>query len=389
MKIAAICLLLPSLLAPAAASTGCTDKPSAALPSPVVTRGDATTRSGKTIQFKAEAGLLRVEGGGVPYGKSVFNVPASEEGTPPTATMSYYAYIAANAGSMQDRPLIFIWDGGPGASTRPMLLNSFGPVILNTSREIQEKAPSTSTRPNPDTLLDVADLVFIDAPGTGFGQLEGCNAARGFFGIDVDAAAFQRFIQQYLRVAHREHSPVILMGQSYGTTRAAIVAKRLQDSGTPVSGCPYQSILTLDAWSDGSKANIGTENAFFLTLPTYAATAWFHGKVPHKGDLEPWLHEVEHFSLDTYAPALLQGSNLPPEKRQALAERLASYTGLPANVWLNEDLRIEGSRFRDLLEANEGKIVGREDTRDDGPAPKVRGTAVEDDPRPACSGRSD
>lgn len=379
-------LLAMMLLTPPQAFAGpaCVPEPLTALPPPIRTVSTVTTRSGSVVSFTADAGLLRVAGGGVPYGKTFYSVPKDDDGPPPTATMSYYFYAAMGKAAGK-RPLIFVWDGGPGASTRPMLMDSFGPIALNAPGDaaVVNGQPTQPLRQNRDTLLDVADLVFVDAPGTGFGKLDGCKAARGFYGVDVDAAAFQRFIEQFVHTYHREGSPTVLFGASYGTIRAAVVAKRLQDAGTPVAGVVLVSqLLSLDAWSDGSKANVGTENAFFLTLPSFAATAWSHGKVSRSGDLETWMHDVERFSLEVYGPALLQGANLSPDRKQTVAETLARYTGLSAKTWLDENLRIEGSRFRDLLLAKEGRIVGREDTRVDGPVPKIRGTATEDDPTP-------
>ena len=262
-----------------------------------------------------------------------------------------------------------------------MLLNSFGPVLIAAPGQSSTEGSGGPVRPDPDTLLDVADLVFVDAPGTGFGRLEGCDAARTFYGVDQDAAAFQRFIVNFVHAHHRENAPLVLLGESYGTVRAAVVARRLADAGAKVSGLVLVSqLMALDAWSNGSRANTGTENAAFLTLPTYAATAWWHGKSPHVGTLEQRLREVERFSLDTYAPALLQGNNLSDAAGRVLADRLAYYTGLSAKTWLDADFRIEGTRFRELLEADDHKLIGREDTRNDGPAPTVKGSAVEDDP---------
>ena len=375
---AAACLMVKST---SAAQPTCTPMPVTKLPPPITASGSVTTRAGKMIGFTIDAGLLRVTGGGVADANSVWNVPPVDTTKPPaTATMSYYAYFT-KAASAAARPLIFVWDGGPGTSTRSMLLNSFGPVLIAAPGRSSTGASGGPVRPDPDTLLDVADLVFVDAPGTGFGHLEGCDAARTFYGVDQDAAAFQRFIMNFVRAYHRENAPLVLLSESYGTVRAAVVARRLADAGAKVSGLVLISqLMALDAWSDGSRANIGTDNAAFLTLPTYAATAWWHGKSPHIGTLEERLREVERFSLDTYAPALLQGGNLSDDARRALAGKLAYYTGLSAQTWLDADFRIEATRFRELLEADDHKLIGREDTRNDGPAPTVKRSAVEDDP---------
>ncbi len=363
----------------AAAEPACLPVGPPQLPPPTMTSGAVKTRAGQSIDFTVHAGLLRVVGGRLPAEKSVYTVPPEDRSTSASATMSYYAYFAKRP-STRPRPLMFIWDGGPGTSTRSMLLNSFGPVVLGplvgSAGKLDQQVSS-----NPDTLLDVADLVFVDAPGTGFGHLEGCDAPRRFYGVNVDAAAFERFIAAFVRIYRREASPIALLGESYGTTRAAVVANGLADTGTRVSAVVLISqLMALDAWSDGSRANIGTENAAFLTLPTYAATAWQHERVPHVGTLEDRLRAVEAFTLDVYGPELLQGSRLSPVARADLARRLAGYTGISPQTWLDADLRIEASQFRCLLEANEHRLIGREDTRTDGPAPQIKGSAVEDDP---------
>ncbi len=374
---AAAALLLKA--SAAVAGTLCLPMGPTPVPPPVTTLGAVTTRAGQIIDFTVDAGLLRVVGGRLPAEKSVYTVPPEDRSTSASATMSYFAYFA-KASSVRARPLMFIWDGGPGTSSRSMLLNSFGPVALSSDAGATAR-PTQPVRSNPDTLLDVADLVFVDAPGTGFGHLEGCDAARRFYGVNVDAAAFERFITAFVSTYHREKSPIVLLGESYGTTRAAVVANGLADAGTRVSAVVLISqLLALDAWSDGSRANIGTENAAFLTLPTYAATAWQHGRVPHVGMLEDRLRDVEAFTLAVYGPALLEGSRLSPGARADLARRLAGYTGLSAQTWLDANLRIEASQFRYLLEADTHRLIGREDTRTDGPAPEIRGSTVDDDP---------
>lgn len=353
----------------------------APLPAPIRTQGRVATRAGAAIAFVAEAGLLRVRGDSSAGAErqSVWNTPPPDPRlASASAAMSYYAYTAQPAGQGL-RPLIFVWDGGPGTSTRTMLLNSFGPV-LSTAHDAGPPA-SSPFRENPDTLLDVADVVFVDAPGTGFGRIETPGTERAFFGVNADATVFQRFIEAFVRIHHREGAPIALLGESYGCVRAVVVARRLEEAGQHVALVGLISPpLSLDAWSDGFKANVGTENGAFLTLPSYAAAAWVHGKTPRIGAFADRMREVERFSLRDYAPALLLGADLSRERRDRLAQRLAAYTGVSATAWLQEDLRMEASRFRDLLEADQGRIVGREDTRADGPAPKTRHDPVSDDP---------
>ena len=196
-RLTAAACLMASFTSATAAPT-CTPNAVTPLPALTITSGSVTTRAGRVIGFTVDAGLLRVTGGGVADTKSVWNIPPEDTSKPPaTATMSYYAYFAKTSSSVS-RPLMFIWDGGPGTSTRSMLLNSFGPVLMAAPGSSSTGASGSPVRSDPDTLLDVADLVFVDAPGTGFGHLEGCDAARSFYGVDEDAAAFQHFIMAFV-----------------------------------------------------------------------------------------------------------------------------------------------------------------------------------------------
>lgn len=351
----------------------CAERSPASVAAARLTTGTVKVRSGRSILYQADAGWLRI-GGNDRTDKLLADDGSQTKaalGDSPTAVLSYVAYFA-QGGPAGKRPIMFVWEGGPGTATTSMVFSSFGPVLWNKQGGVD---------PNPDSLLDVTDLVFVDAPGTGFGHLEGCAPARSFYGVDQDAAAFRHFIQRFLSLHSRQSSPLYLFGESYGTLRAAVVAHRLEEAGTRVSGIVLSSqMLALDAWSDGSLSNPGTENAFFLSLPSFAAAAWVHDRVVRSGDLETWLRGVERFSFQEYAPALLEGADLAPERKEVLANKLAAYTGIPARTWLDANLRMEGTRFRSLLEAAQGKLIGREDTRIDGPAPAAAGSAVENDP---------
>ena len=175
---------------------------------------------------------------------------------------------------------------------------------------------------NQYSLLDAADIVFIDAPGTGYSRVMGQNAFKSFYGIDEDAAAFDRFIRRFLTKYDRWTSPKFLFGESYGTTRDAVLSADLQQHGVDLNGVVFLSqILSFDNSADGSDGNPGTENGFYLALPSFAATAWYHHKVANQpAQLEPWIHEVEQFSLGEYASALLQGADLDRRRRLLLRQ---------------------------------------------------------------------
>ena len=337
-----------------------------------VTQGSVTFANGSTSGFTAVAGLIPV--GGTDEGNAAFDVtgstpaPAAGPGNgsgPAVARMSYVAYFAHGMDS-GPRPILFLYDGGPGSSSRGLLMASFGPVrVAVPTPGAADTAAIPNIVNNPDSLLDVADLVFIDAPGTGFGRIEGRNAAETFYGIDGDAAAFARFIERFRGRFHRWTSPVYLFGHSYGTMRHAVLARLLSEDDAPPSGIiSSNQWLNADDFLDSGPANPGTDSPYTYALPTYAAIALYHHRVPNApATLRPWLDEIEAFALHDYATALLAGSALPAKQEQAIAERLEHYTGIPAKTWAGARLRISGVNFRRLVLGNTDQAVGRIDAR--------------------------
>jgi carboxypeptidase C (cathepsin A) len=359
-----------------------------ALPPDSITEGTVTV-AGKTIAYKAVAGLLRVgatdpqdatlalDGTTLPDSAE----PAKPGEEPATATLFYTAYFAKgeNPGT---RPIVFIYNGGPGSATMYLRMSSFGPVRVVLPDLSHPAGGPYKIVPNEDSLLDTADLVFIDAPGTGYGRVTGKDANKAFYGIDQDAGAFQRFIRRFLTKYDRWDSPRFLFGESYGTTRDAVLAAALQRHGVDLNGVVFLSqILSFDDSADGSDGNPGTENGFFLALPSFAATAWYHHKVPNQpAELLPWLHEVEQYALGDYASALLQGADLDPAKKAAVAARLESYTGIPAALWIKANLRLTGGEFAQDLLGSSGETTGRLDSRWQGPTMNPLHSETDSDP---------
>ena len=355
------------------------DKKMAAMPADSTTEGSVTV-GGKTIAYKAVAGLLTVgssdkqdamlalDGKYLP--DSGMDLPPKMEDQPATARMFYTAYFA-NGADKGTRPITFIYNGGPGSATMYLRMTSFGPVRVQIPDLQHPVGGPYHVVPNDNrSLLDASDLVFIDAPGTGYSRVEGKDAGKAFYGIDEDAHAFDRFIRRFLTKYDRWLSPKFLFGESYGTTRDAVLAAALQHSGVDLNGVVFLSqILSFDNSADGSDGNPGTDNGFFLALPSFAATAWFHHKVPGQpAQLEPWLHEVEQYALTDYAAALLQGTDLDAAKKQAVAQKLESYTGVPAATWVKANLRMTGGEYSKYLQDASDITTGRLDSRYEGPA---------------------
>ena len=260
-------------------------------------------------------------------------------------------------------------------------MGSFGPRrVITPDTEHKTAAPYTLAD-NPSTLLDVTDLVFIDAPGTGFSRILGKEKEKAFWGIDQDAHAFERFIRRFLTKYDRWNSPKYLFGESYGTPRSAVLSAALQN--VDLNGIVLLSaILNFDESIDGVRGNPGIDTGYVLGLPTFAATAFYHHKLPTQpAALEPFLAEVEAFTLGDYTSALAQGAMLPAEKRQAIAEKLHTYTGLPTAYILKADLRIDGPRFEKELQDAEGITTGRLDSRYKGPDINPTSENAEYDPQ--------
>ncbi len=354
------------------------EKKPVGLPADSTTEGSVTV-GGKAIAFKAVAGMLTV-GSSDPQDAMIgldgkllpdagVDLPAKPEDRPATATMFYTAYFAKDA-VPGTRPIVFFYNGGPGSATMYLRMGSMSPVRVPTPDTQHQFGGPYQIVPNQYCLLDAADLVFIDAPGTGYSRVMGKDAFKSFYGIDEDAGAFDRFIRRFLTKYNRWSSAKFLFGESYGTTRDAVLSATLQQHGVDLNGVVFLSqILSFDDSADGADGNPGTDNGFFLGLPSFAATAWYHHKVPNQpAELEPWLHEVEQFSLGEYASALLQGADLDPAKKTAVAAKLESYTGVPQSLWLKANLRLTGGEFSKYLQEGSDITTGRLDSRYEGPA---------------------
>ena len=281
----------------------------------------------------------------------------------PEASMFYTAYFKQGAPAAS-RPITFLFNGGPGSSTVWLRMGAFGPVRVVTANARHTPAPY-SVLDNDQSLLDVSDLVFIDAPGTGFSRIAGKDKEKSFYGVDQDVDAFTKFIGQFLTKYGRWSSPKYVFGESYGTMRAAALSLALQKADVDLNGVMLLSdILNWDFMPDDPQVNPGIDMPYIVALPTYAATAWHFDKVVKKStDLKAFLGEVEAFATGDYANALLQGNDLPDAERQRIAQRLSAYTGLSVAYLLKTNLRIEYGAFQKELLGAEGATTGTLDTR--------------------------
>lgn len=338
---------------PAAMQDSSGDKKDIKKPQKSVTHS-AVTVEGKRISYEAVAGTLVL--------KNSQDVP--------TISMSYVAYFKDDEKDLSKRPVTFIYNGGPGSSTVWLHMGCWGPQKVNIEDMSRSRAPY-STVNNDYSLLDASDLVFIDAPGTGFGEvitknMGGAGEPKDFFGIDEDGQAFASFITEFITDYNRWSSPKYLFGESYGTFRSAVLANILQDSkNVSLNGIILLSqLLTYSNMTETTSGNPGTDLPFELILPSYAATAYYHHKLPvQPKELEPFLKEVEQFALTDYALALNKGADLDEASLNAIAEKLHNYTGLPVSYLKKANLRVRGPQFSQTLLGGSNQITGRLDSR--------------------------
>ncbi|HEY4837986.1 MAG TPA: hypothetical protein VIH72_05240, partial [Candidatus Acidoferrales bacterium] len=258
---------------------------------------------GKSISYHATAGTIQLKN-------------AAGEAT---ALMYYTAYTKSDVKEMSQRPIAFLYNGGPGSSSVWLHMGAFGPRRVVTKDDSHTPAAPYQLVNNDYSLLDASDLVFIDAPGAGFSRLIANDAdaskrdeqmkdrRKEIYGVDGDGHAFAQFITQFLSRYSRWNSPKYLFGESYGTTRSAVVANDLEnENSVDLNGVILLSqILNFDTSIDGPDQNPGVDLPYELALPTYAATAYYHHKLPQQpADLESLLQEVEQFALGDYAQAL-------------------------------------------------------------------------------------
>ncbi|HTA85322.1 MAG TPA: hypothetical protein VK729_03565 [Silvibacterium sp.] len=366
-------------------------------PAPDSTTEGSVLAGGSQIAYRAVAGTITVgaseeqdaqlgpDGKPLPDTEAALAAAASKDpkDAAPVARMFYVAYFKKDT-KAEDRPITFIYNGGPGSSTVWLHMGSFGPKHVVTSDDKHLAGAPYKLVNNAYSLLDVSDLVFIDMPGTGFGRLVGKDKEKAFWGVDEDAHAYARFIARFISKYNRWNSPKYLFGESYGTTRSSVVANILEnEKSIDLNGVILLSqIFNFTSDIDAARGNPGIDLPFQLALPTFAATAYYHHKLPNQPvALEPFLKEVEDFAMGEYAHALAQGTDLSAGEKQAVAEKLHNYTGLPIAYLLKADLRVSGGGFTKNLQDDQDLTTGRLDTRFSGPTINPLSEEAEYDPQ--------
>ena len=313
---------------------------------PVVTEHTLTI-GGRELAYKAEAGML----------------PLLKEDGGPRANIFYVAYTLVTETDAARRPIMFCFNGGPGASAVWLHLGGLGPRRAKVNPDGSLPPPPFELVANEYTVLPACDLVFIDPVATGFSRAAKDEKPEQFFGKDPDIAAMAEFIRLYTTRNARWRSPKYLCGESYGVFRAAGLAAELQDR----HGMFLNGLVLVSGLVDYGTIMPGPSNdlPYSLFLPSFTAVAHAHGRLPAdlQADRAKALAESEAFAAGEYLTALYAGAALPEARRQAVAGQLARLTGLPEALVLDHDLRVDPSTFREKLLADQRLILGRFDGR--------------------------
>lgn len=343
---AGLCMAALSLAAPVQAQaqgqTSANSEPQAVdpfVPAAASTRGTVTVR-GRILPYVVEASetLLRD-----PQGRA-------------RATLSGVSYVGEAVGP---RPVTFLFNGGPGGATIA-LREGLAPRITAGA----DPRGAYRIVDNPDSLIDTTDLVFVDAPGTGYGRFFGDDASSAYWGVDEDAAAITDFILAWLSAHGREGAPVFLVGESYAGVRVGLVAERLaaMDAAPRLAGVALVSPSTMAGRGEAPGGK--TYDAAVLALPTLAATARHHGQGAYVAmSVQQLADQAWTFASGPYADALAEGDALAEAPRREMARALSAYTGLDEALILDNGLKIPAALFMRKLLAEQGIRIGGSDSR--------------------------
>lgn len=299
------------------------------------------------------------------------------------ANIFFMAYTLDNPGPR--RPLMFSFNGGPGSASVWLHIGAIGPRRVKMNPDGTMPPPPFELIDNEQTWLDQTDLVFIDPVGTGFSRAVKKENGKKFWSVKGDIASVGDFIRLYLTRYERWTSPLFLVGESYGTTRAAGLSGYLIDRGIALDGVVLvSSVLNFQTL----EFTRGNDLPYILYLPSYASTAWYHKKLPpdlQSRDLASVLQDAQQFAAGPYATALGQGDRLSPQERQSMVDQVARFTGLSTDIVSENNLRLQQPVFCHELLRKEQKTVGRLDSRFVGAdLSQVRGQGMFYDPSEAA-----
>ncbi|HZZ74834.1 MAG TPA: hypothetical protein VFE04_02870, partial [Puia sp.] len=322
----------------------------------------AITIAGKLIHYTATAGTILLK----------------NEKEDSVALLGFTAYIKDGENDPGNRPITFAYNGGPGSSSMWLHMGALGPrVVVTTDAGLTPPAPY-KTVDNANSILDITDLVMIDPVGTGLSHPIGKATVKDFWGVDQDIKSVSQFIKQFITGNDRWNSPKFLLGESYGTMRSAGVSDYLlENMGIQVNG-----VILVSSVLDFHTLTFKDDLSYELYLPTYAAVAWYHKKIPNPPNgLESFLNEVRNFASGEYAAALSKGDLLSDAEKDQILVKLSAYTGVSKEYWSKGNLRLREEVFTEELLRNEHLTVGRLDARYKGINQDLLSENSRDDPQ--------
>ncbi len=327
--------------------------------------------------------MIKIDGKVINYTATAGTLLLKNEKDESIALFGYTAYTKEGEIDLTRRPVTFSYNGGPGSASMWLHMGVIGPRHVVVNDPNFNAPPPYKIEDNNNSILDVSDIVMIDPVGTGFSQATGKAKNKDFWGVDQDCKSVSQFIRQYVTDNDRWNSPKYLLGEIYGTMRSAAVVNYLQENmGMAMNGVVLVSNV-LDLRSLTFKQ--GDDISYMFYIPSYAAVAWYHNKLPNKpANLETFLKEVRQFASGDYAAALVKGDLLPAADKDRIIEKLYNYTGISREYWKKADLRVNLSQFNQELLRNEHQTVGRLDSRYKGYTQNLLGENATYDPQDAA-----
>ena len=310
----------------------------------VVSKQDAVTIAGKKIDYKVTASTLSLK-------------TAKDEDR---ASIFHVAYERIGMSDRHKRPIVFAFNGGPGSSAVWLHMGALGPRIVPTTPDgTKTLPPPLIIKENPQSILDVADIVFIDPVSTGFSRAKGKTKAAEFHGVNGDIRSVGDFIRRWVTENDRWASPKYLLGESYGGIRAAGLADHLQDE----FGMSLNGVVLLSSLIDFRtlRSNVADDLSYSVFFPGLTATSHYHQKI--QGNRNELVEQARAFAFGTYSQALLKGAAISAKEKKSVADQMAKFTGLPASLFVETNLRLSSTRFRKELLRDESKVLGRFDAR--------------------------
>ncbi|MBV8910896.1 MAG: hypothetical protein JOZ89_09060 [Gammaproteobacteria bacterium] len=334
---------------------------------------------------KAEASVtthrLNVPGKSFDYTASAGTEIVRDDEDKPIASIGYVAYARRDVRDSAARPILFAFNGGPGSSSLWLHMGVLGPRRVLVSDSSPTPPGPYRTADNQFGVLDHSDLVMIDPVGTGLSHAVCDHKDDEFWSVDPDIDSVSRFIAQYLSDNNRWTSPKYLLGESYGTTRAAAIVNYLRSRRS----LAFNGLILVSVATDIEAVFAelpGNDRPYAVYLPGYAAVAWYHHALPNQpAGLEPFLTEVRRYAMGPFTAALLKGDALSDAERDEVAQKMHEYTGLPVQYLKDADLRVSENAFAHELLRSRRLTIGRLDGRFTGPTPDPLAKETDYDPQ--------